>query len=94
MDKLYNVGEHIIVKDPSGQFSVEGEVAHIVTFPPIIPGMNPVILYYVKSFNESENVNTDSEVPFAYYDVIDSDSDSIITDESELERLTNDCSFE
>lgn len=85
---MYNVGDRIVIKDPSGQFYVIGEVGHIVEFAPPIAGMNPIRLLYIVSFNEEHNQQTDpSVVDFEYYDVIDSYSELIVTDEDMLKEI-------
>lgn len=94
MKEIKNIGDRIVVRDPSGEFDIIGEVGHIVTFPPVVVGMYPVVLYYVRSFDETKNTMTDPEVDFEYYDVIDSNSDLIIDDEEEVEKNTIVSSFE
>lgn len=82
MNTIKNVGDRIVVKDPSGEFYVIGEIGHILQMPPFMENQPPMILYYIISFNDTQNTFTDPEVvDFQYYDVIDSNSDLIVTDE-------------
>lgn len=87
MNTIKNVGDIICVLDPSEEFYVIGEIGHIVQFPPIVMGAMPVTLYYIISFDDSKNINTDSEVDFEYYDVIDSLSDQIVEDEDMIQKI-------
>lgn len=82
MNTIKNVGDRIVVKDPSGEFYVIGEIGHIAMMPPIMQGMEPMYLYYIISYNDAQNVFTDPEVvDFEYYDVLDSENDLIVSDE-------------
>lgn len=89
------VGDAICVKDPSGEFYVMGEIGHVMVLPPPIIGMNNVVLYYIISFDESQNQMTDPEVvDFEYYDVLDSNCDLIIDDEEEMNTIAREMGYE
>jgi len=77
---MYNEGDKICVRDSSDEFYVIGEVAKIVQFPPVVARMPGVTMYYIVSFQDHQNVNSD-EVVESFYDCIIEGDDRIITNE-------------
>lgn len=83
---MYNEGDRICVRDPSDEFYVIGEVVKVVEYPPVVAGMPPVRMYYVASYQEHQNVNSD-ELVESFYDCVMDGDENIITDENLMLRL-------